>query len=223
MLKKNLVLEHDMARERYSDAVFLCAFSESVSLPTELVGSEAQQLGRLDPTLLAAGFVFTARAEEAFYLSNNLPEQLRLIFAGINSRRLDEDALENACQRASRLIVESYMLEDFISQAYLALRNTGLENTSLHVRRERSSQIESGDGRRSAILALKRLWARDWSFDAVLARLDTTGSVALEERPALVFAGRGGTPDSNLSSVASRALGLSVRAFADGEKVVGLV
>ena len=206
--------------------MFLCAFSESVSLPTELVGTEARQLGRLDPTLLATGFVFTARAEEAFYLSNNLPEQLRLIFAGLNPRRLDEDALENACQRASRLIVESYMLEDFIAQAYLALRNTGLENASLHVRRERSktleNTLESGDGRRGAILALKRLWARDWSFDAVLERLDTTGSVALEERPALVFAGHGGTPDPNLSGVASRALGVSVRALADGGKIVGL-
>jgi hypothetical protein len=202
--------------------VFLCAFPESVSLPTELVGTEARQLGRLGPTLLAAGFVFTARAEEAFYLSNNLPEQLRLIFAGLNPRRLDEDALENACRRATRLIVESYMLEDFISQAYLALGNTNLENTSLHVRREHSSQIESGDGRRGAILALKRLWARDWSFDAVLARLDTAGSVALEQRPALVFAGSGGTPNPNLSSPVSRALGVSVRVLADGGKIVGL-
>jgi hypothetical protein len=203
--------------------VFLCAFSESVSLPAELVGTEARQMGRLDPTLLATGFMFTARAEEAFYRSNNLPEQLRLIFAGLNPRRLDEDALENACQRATQLIVESYMLEDFISQAYLALRNTNLENTSLHVRREHSSQIESGDGRRGAILALKRLWARDWLFDAVLQRLDTAGSVALTERPALVFAGNGGTPDLKLSSLVSQALGVSVHALVDDGKIVGLV
>lgn len=207
---------------RYSDAVFLCAFPESVRLPAELIGTEAPQLGRLEPALLARGFVFTSRAEEAFYLSNNLPEQLRAIFKGINPRRLDEDALEHACTQAARLVTESYMLEDFISQAYLALHNTNLENTVLHVRRERSSVREGGDGRRGAILALKRLWARDWAFEAVLNRLDATGSVGLEERPALVFTGSGGNPDANLSSLASRSLGVTVRAVADGGKIVGL-
>lgn len=169
--------------------MFLCSFPESLSQPADLVGEEAQTLGRLDK--VAPGFVFTTRAEEQFYLTNNLPEQLRQIFAGINPRRLDEDALEDACTRAQKLLLESFMLEDFIGQAYLALKNLRLENTVLHVRRPFSTVLEIGDGRRGALLALKRVWARDWDFERVLERLDLTGSVGIEARPAYLFAGTG--------------------------------
>jgi hypothetical protein len=204
--------------------VFLCSFAESVSQAPDLVGEEAQLLGRLEVKgLTGAGFVFTAQSEEQFYLTTNLPEQLRQIFAGINPRRLDEDALEDACKRAQRLVTESFMLEDFISQAYLALKNLKLENTVLHVRRPFSQTIESGDGRRGALLALKRLWARDWDFDSTLERLDLTGSVGLEAQAAYLLAGSGGVEDANSSSIASKVLGRTARAVSNEKKIVGLL
>ncbi len=169
--------------------MFLCSFPESLSQPLDLVGQEAQTLGRSKNAI--AGFVFTSRAEEQFYLTNNLPEQLRQIFAGINPRRLDEDALEDACTRAQKLVAESFMLEDFISQAYLALKNLKLENTVLHVRRPLSTVQELGDGRRGALLALKRVWTGDWRFERALERLDLTGSIGLEAQPAYLFTGTG--------------------------------
>ena len=211
----------------YSAPVFLCSFQEAVGQPDAEVGLEAKALGRLEASLVGPGFVFTARAEEQFYLSNNLPEQLRAVFRGINPRRLDEDALDDACARAARLVTTSYLLEDFISQAYLALANAGVAaadapDAPLHVRREGSGPLEAERGRRGALLALKRLWAADWAFDAVLSRLDATGSVGQDARPALVFAGGRGDPDAALSARASHALGRGVAARSSGGRVVGL-
>ncbi len=203
--------------------MFLCSFAESVSQPPNLVGEEAQLIGRLEAKgLTGAGFVFTAQSEEQFYLTTNLPEQLRQIFKHINPRRLDEDALEDACKRAQKLVIESFMLEDFISQAYLALKNLKLENTVLHVRRPFSQSLEMGEARRGAVLALKRLWARDWDFDGVLERLDLTGSVGLEAQAAYLFAGSGGVEDANASSIASKVLGRTVRAVSSEGKIIGL-
>jgi hypothetical protein len=212
-----------LASARYSGRVFLCTFAESVTQPPDLVGEEAQMLGRLEPSVpIGTGFVLTAQSEEQFYLTNNLPEQLRQIFAGINPRRLDEDALEDACKRAQKLVTESFLLEDFISQAYLALKNLKLEQTVLHVRRPFSRVLEVGEGRRGALLALKRLWTRDWDFERALERLDLTGSVGLEARAAYLFAGSGGAEDANASGLASKALGRTVRAVSSTGKIVGI-
>lgn len=203
--------------------MLLCTFSESVSQPLDLVSEEARLLGRLNQDLpIGAGFVFTAQSEEQFYVTNNLPEQLRQIFSGINPRRLDEDALEDACERAQKLVGESFMLEDFIAQAYLALKNLKLENAVLHVRRPFSRALELGEGRRGALLALKRLWATDWAFEPSLERLDLTGSVGLEARAAYLFAGPGTSEDANASGLASKALGRTVRAISSEGKIVGL-
>ena len=48
--------------------------------------------------------------------------------------------------------------------------------------------------------ALKRLWAEDWRFGAVLDRLDSAGSVALEAAPVLVMRGEAGQPDAALAA-----------------------
>ncbi len=181
-------------------------------------------IGKLEARgLTGTGFVFTAQSEEQFYLTTNLPEQLRQIFAGINPRRLDEDALEDACTRAQKLVTESFMLEDFIGQAYLALKNLKLESTVLHVRRPFSQTLEVGEGRRGALLALKRLWARDWDFDGVFERLDLTGSVGLEARAAYLFAGSGGVEDANISGIASKVIGRTVRAVSSNGKIIGIL
>jgi hypothetical protein len=202
----------------------LCSFPESVSLAKSLVGLEAQHLGMLDPTLVGPGFVWLTHGEEQFYLSNNLPEQLREVFKPFNPRRLDEDALEVACERAQKLVRESYVLEDFVAQSYTALKNVGIEG-SLHVRREYrefSGQLETGHDRRGALLALKRVWAQDWAFDAVLERLDTSGQIGVNARASLIFAGPGGAVDAERTSQVSKALGKTVVARVWDGRVVGL-
>ena len=209
----------------------LCSFPESISLAKTLVGLEAQQLGRLEPNLVAPGFVWLTHCEEQFYLSNNLPEQLRNIFKPFNPRRLDEDALEMACERAQKLVRESYLLEDFVAQAYTALKNVGIEG-NLHVRREFSRRefsrrefsgaLETGQDRRGALLALKRVWAQDWAFDAVIERLDASGQIGVDARPSLIFAGPGGALDTERSSQVSKTLGQKVSARVWNGRVVGL-
>jgi hypothetical protein len=199
----------------------LCSFPESVSLARTLVGPEAQNLGRLESSLIAPGFVWLTHGEEQFYLSNNLPEQLRDVFKAFNPRRLDEDALEVACDRARKLVRESYLLEDFVVHSYTALKNVGIEG-SLHVRREFSNALETGQDRRGALLALKRVWAQDWAFEAVLERLDASGNIGVDARPCLIFAGPGGTADAERSSQVSKMLGQKVQARVWAGQVVGL-
>ena len=161
----------------------LCSFEEALKMSVQLVGSEAQKLAPSHPL----GFVFTSRAEEQFYLTNNLPEQLRLIFTGINPRRLDEDLLELHCKRAVKLVTDSYLLEDFISQCYTAMKNAKLEGAVV-LRRPDSKLLEPASDKRAALIGLKRVWAHDWDFDAVLKRLDSKGKVGIDARATYIFA-----------------------------------
>lgn len=177
-------------------------FAEAVRLPDAEAGEESQRLGRF-PERLAPGFVVGASFEEGFYRSNNLPEQLRRLFRGVNPRRLDEDQLEALCSQASALLRGSSLLDDQVQLFLRALMNAGLSDTALHLRRPGEGGSETARTRppgAEALHALKRLWARDWSFAAVLGRLDTVGSVALEARPVLIFAGEPGQPDAELAA-----------------------
>jgi hypothetical protein len=161
----------------------LCSFQEALTMPASLVDAEAQKLAISKPV----GFIFTTRAEEQFYLTNNLPEQLRLIFAGINPRRLDEDLLELHCKRAVKLVLDSYLLEDFISQSYLAMKNAKLDGQVV-LRRPDSKLLETANEKRAALIALKRVWSHDWDFDAVVKRLDSKGKVGIDARATYIFA-----------------------------------
>jgi phosphoenolpyruvate synthase/pyruvate phosphate dikinase len=155
--------------------MLLCTFSESLKLPSAQVGTEAKNL------IGKTGFIITARAEEQFYISNNLPENLRETFKPINPRRLDEDLLEVLCSRASQRILEAIMLEDFIAQIYTAFDNSHF-SSRLSLRRPTEKHLETANSKREVLLALKRLWAKDWQFDAVLKRLDSTGKIGLDAR-----------------------------------------
>ncbi len=161
----------------------LCSFQESLKMPVQLVGLEAQKLAA-SQTL---GFVFTARAEEQFYLTNNLPEQLRNIFTNINPRRIDEDLLELHSKRAVKLVIDSYLLEDFISQGHIAMKNAKLEGGKVTLRRPDSKLLELADNNRNALIALKKVWAHDWQFDAVLKRLDSSGKVGIDAQATYVL------------------------------------
>ncbi len=158
----------------------LCSFEEALALPAALVGAEAPALVK------ARGFVFTSLGEEQFYLSNNLPEQLRELFKPLNPRRLDEDLLEVLCKRAQKMVLEAVLLEDFVAFAYTAFKNVGLEG-SFHLRRPLNKHLEPASNRREMLLALKRLWAFDWGFEQVLERLDAVGKVGLDARAVYVL------------------------------------
>ncbi len=153
-------------------------------MPVLLVGTEAKKLASSN----ALGFVFTARAEEQFYLTNNLPEQLGALFAGINPRRLDEDLLELQSKKAVKLLLDSYLLEDFIAQSYLAMKNAKLEGGQMILRRPESKLTEPASERRGALIALKRVWSNDWTFDALVKRLDAKGKVGIDARATYIFA-----------------------------------
>ena len=161
----------------------LCSFQEATQMPVQLVGVQAKKLAAAN----TVGFVFTARAEEQFYLTNNLPEQLGSLFVGINPRRLDEDLLELQSKKAVKLVLDSYLLEDFISQSYLAMKNAKLEGRQLILRRPDSTILEPASDKRGALIALKRVWAHDWDFDAVVKRLDAKGKVGIDARATYIL------------------------------------
>ena len=199
---------------------------EAVRLPERLVGAETQRLGK-HADLVPTAFVISPEFEEGFYRHNNLPFQLLAVFAPIRPQRIDEDALEPLCLRARALILGSALLDDQVQQFYRALHNAGLESGRLHLRRpgalavhSQPTQLETAQVRApgtEALHALKRLWASDWQFGVVLARLDTAGSVAVEARPVLVLRGEAGQPDTPM------ALRLNVRAaWVNAHGLVGL-
>ncbi|PTA67454.1 hypothetical protein [Deinococcus arcticus] len=135
------------------------------------------------------GLIVPAGFEEAFYRGGNLPEQLRRLFAPIRPARIDEDALEPLAEQAQALIRTTYLMDDAVQDFYRALARAGLPQT-VTVRRPGGATGEPAvwaPPGTAALQALKRLWARDWAFEAVLARLDTAGSVALEARPTLLL------------------------------------
>ena len=160
----------------------LCSFEESLQLPVELVGAEAKTLAQQSPR----GFLYTSLAEEQFYLSNNLPEQLRDLFRPLNPRRLDEDLLETLSGRAHKLVLDAIMLEDFVSMSYTAFKNVALQG-AFHLRRPGEQHKEAASDRRGMLLALKRVWAFDWSFDRVLERLEEAGKIGLDARAVYVL------------------------------------
>ncbi len=160
--------------------MLLCSFTESLRLPPAQVGSETKNL------VGKTGFVITARAEEQFYVSNNLPENLRELFKPINPRRLDEDLLEVLCLKAEKTILEASLLEDFILQVYTAFDNSHF-SSSLILRRPELKSFETAHQKRAVLLGLKRLWANDWRFEAVLKRLDTNGKIGLDARAVYVL------------------------------------
>ncbi|ALW89576.1 hypothetical protein [Deinococcus actinosclerus] len=143
-------------------------------------------------TLGTPGVIVPAAFEEAFYRDGNLPEQLRRLFAPIRPARIDEDALEPLAARAQALIRTSYLMDDAVQIFYRTLARANFQpGARLLVRRpddgggaEEVAFVPPGT---AALQAVKRVWARDWTFGAVLGRLDDSGSVALETRATLLY------------------------------------
>lgn len=197
----------------------MLTFTEAARQPAAVVGAETHRLAA-HAGRLSAGMVVPASYEEAFYRGNNLPEQLRRLFSALNPARLDEDLLETLAPRAAELIRTSALSDDAVQLFYRALGNARLTEGKLHLRRpgERETEtVQLTPPGTAALHALKRLWARDWTFESVLSRLDEHGTVGLEARPVLVVAGAAGRPDPALAAE----LGVGT-ALVNGHGLVGL-
>lgn len=163
---------------------------------------------------LAAVVVVPAAVEERFYRLNNLPDRLMTAFANVDPANPDEDDVEEAVPLAEALIRQHYLLDEFIDAFYTATRSLPPE---LRVRRPEQDGETAARGR-PALLALKHVYQRDWSFDAVWTRLKTRAGIALEARPVLVHGADDRAAPEPLALRAATALGrrVAVRVTADG-------
>ncbi|GGK25348.1 hypothetical protein GCM10008955_18760 [Deinococcus malanensis] len=194
----------------------MLTIAEAAQHPAHVVGAETHRLAVHG----VAGMLIPAAFEEAYYRHANLPEQLGRLFRSVNPARIDEDLLEPLTDQAQNLIRTSFLVDDAVQVFYRALGNARLASGELHTRRpgdQRAQTARVAPPGTAALHAVKRLWAQDWTFEAVLNRLDRAGSVALEARPTLVLAG----PPGKLDPACAAALGVEA-ALVGPDGLVGL-
>lgn len=166
--------------------------------------------------LLASGMpcgwlAVPAALEERFYRFTNLPARLRALFAGVDSADPDEDLVEEAAEAAADAFAQSFLLDEAIDAFYAGLEGMA---ATLIVRRPGAGSSRTAARGRPALLAWKRLYADDWSVDAVMARLRARRSLALDARPVVVHgAAEHGAP--SLEARAGQVLGYPVRLHVD--------
>lgn len=180
----------------------MLTLAEAARFPETQVGAETHRLAA-HPGRVPAAMLVPAAFEEGFYRTANLPEQLSRLLAPLNPARLDEDLLEVLAGRAQGFVRTSTLLDDAVQIFYRALGNAGLNAGEVHVRRPGGREVETATVTppgTAALHAIKRLWVRDWTFEALLTRLDGTGSIGLEARPTLLLAGPPGVPDARLAA-----------------------
>lgn len=152
------------------------------------------------PTLVLMGL------ESEFYEHNNLAEQIQRLFVGVFGARLDEARLETACDKAEKLLRESYMLPERSDQLRAVF---SAAKQIIRFMGEAPFGLEAG--KNEALWALKRLWASRWQLDAVL---DRQPQLAPPEVPALVQAvGDELELDETVSKQASRILQCEARVW----------
>lgn len=153
-------------------------------------------------------------SQESFYRYGNLVRQLSEVFRAVDPADPDEDDLEELAPEAMALITGSYLLDEVIDGFYETV--AGLPELR-RVRRPGRAGMEAR-GQRASLLAVKRLWADDWSFEVLAERLTETASFRLEARPLLVHAADAPTPDRNLLAAVADILGRpsAVYVAADG-------
>ncbi|GBF06845.1 hypothetical protein DAERI_110027 [Deinococcus aerius] len=180
----------------------MLTLAEAARFPESQVGAETHRLAA-HPDRVPAAMLIPPAFEEAFYRTANLPEQLSRLLAPINPARLDEDLLEVLSEQAQALVRTSSLLDDAVQVLYRALGNAGLSAGEVHARRPGERETEAArvtPPGTAALHAVKRLWVRDWTFGALLTRLDATGSIGLEARPTLLLAGPPGVPDARVAA-----------------------
>ena len=120
--------------------------------------------------------VVPSEFEEALYRLNNLPRQLRALFHDLDPHDPDEDILEEHEHEAMSLVQGAVLLEEAVDAFYEAVEQFRFP---LVVRRASASSGVQVQDRRTALLAIKRMYASEWTYDALEARLATSASVAI--------------------------------------------
>lgn len=153
-------------------------------------------------------------SQESFYRYGNLVRQLSDLFRGVDPSDPDEDDLEERSPEAMSLITGSYLLDEVIDGFYETVAYLPEDR---RVRRPGSAGL-AVRGQRASLLAVKRLWAADWSFEILAKRLEATRTFALEARPTLVHQADTPSSDRKLLAAVSATLGrqLTVHVSADG-------
>jgi hypothetical protein len=190
------------------------ALSQLSPTDPSLQEKELQNLKRLSEAGLAVApiLVVPASLEEYFYRLNNLPAQLSSIFAKVKPKNPDEDDIEDAVPQAQALLKRHYLLDEVIDMFYeglgflperVTVRRAGGNGASI----TKSKVVTKG---RPALMALKDIWSEDWSFEAVLERLERTQTIGLEARPTLITSVSTGKVSNGVLSQAKSILGESV-------------
>lgn len=177
---------------------------------------ELEELAELHRSGVAVApvMVVPAASQESFYRYGNLVRQLSELFLGVDPKDPDEDDLEELAPTAMALVTGSYLLDEVIDDFY---ETAVLLPEARRVRRPGEPGLEAR-GQRASLLAVKRLWAADWSFGVLCERLARTASFTLEARPILVHATDGLSTDPTLNGEVARRLGRPAQVFvtADG-------
>lgn len=168
-------------------------------------GDELDRLAELHREGLAVApiMLVPAEAQENFYRYGNLVQQLSELFLGVDPADPDEDDLEERAPQAMALITGSYLLDEVIDRFY---DTVNLLPRSRRVRRPGEEGLLAS-GNRASLLALKRIWASDWSFASLVSRLEAERSFRLEAAPVLVHASDEPTTDAALLRAVERILG----------------
>ena len=162
---------------------------------------------------LAPIVVVPAELEEGFYRWNTLPERIMELFAHVDPDDPDEDDLEELAPAAQALVERHYLLDEVVDAFYDRIE--GLPGR-VRVRRSGEAGVAVLRGR-PALLAVKRLWASDWSLDALAERLERTASFGLEARAVLVH-GEDRPASARLQNDLSAVLGAPLRTWMDHDE-----
>jgi hypothetical protein len=170
--------------------------SQLIPSDPSLQETEVQQLKDLTDAglTIAPLLVVPASLEEYFYRLNNLPAQLNTVFAKINPKNPDEDDIEDAVPQAQALFKRHYLLDEVIDMFYEQL-NFLPERVTVRRAGQEGKTVLKG---RPALITLKDIWMDDWSFEAVLDRLERTQTIGLEARVTLLGAESTGQADLSL-------------------------
>lgn len=185
----------------------------------EEIAAEAEMaaMARLIDADFSCGWlVVPAAFEERYYRFANLPTRLRSLFADLDPSDPDEDVVEEASEAAMRMFGENFLLDEAIDAFYAGLETMP---NRLAVRRPGSAPKHVAQRGRPALLALKHVYQDDWSLGAVMDRLASSASLALDARPVLVHEADG-RADAGASARASQVLGRSVTLSVDGRGAV---
>lgn len=154
--------------------------------------------------------VVAAQVEAAYYHLNQLGPRIEAHFSHVDARDPDEDDLEELAPDVVDWVLGHALLDEVVEAFYDAL--VGLPPRVV-VRRSGAPGVVALRGR-PALLAVKRIWSRDWSFAALGARLAAGGDVMPRPGPVLVHTAEVHV-DPEAADAASAALGREVGAWCD--------